>query len=919
MGLLENLVSSLKRDQASKLKLSHKEENALSEIEKLKDMKDFKALIQKINSLEVLEALSDASRQDDPKVSQLILDRRNTICFQKVLSSNIFDEETSSSLDKITQNEKLVKIILEKDFGPLREKAIQKIREEKELIKLARKINSPKWGKVVINRIADIDSLKSLSQNASHKKVKTYAKERIEELLNQNDQEGPKLALLAEKIEAFLKHYSETKATLFLQDFKKSFFDEMKHFDETPPISITIQQKIEIIEKRIQEKINAEESLQKAKDLVKTYELKLQSGDKITEGQSHEFQSLWDELDWASVSLKEREDLSKKFFLLLEKLTDKDLEKRLHAKEKSLEKIEALLESLEKLVETKGQNIIAKWRHFEKEWEFQKNKIEIPKSLSERKSKIQNIVQEQKKKFSESTSKSRPKEGRLDPKDLLKKLKKLVKNPNHRGVQKEVNSIKRQWEHLLKNSESLVRPFVNEFESLAEQFIENQSQFRKEKDWENWSNDRKRQEVFNDLKKTMDQGIIKSLGSKIKEYQKEWNGLKVKGDTELEKTFLKLIDEAKNKCLEAKKSTYEKLKLILPELGPLTETFIKEKSEEVKSIQREFSLIGPLPKGIGEELTQDFQNTCQHFFDQRKDFNNQKDEKRQENYRIKKEICEDAKALINSNENESIKKVIALQKKWKTIGPVPTDKKDKLWEDFQNACHEFFNNLDKEKAGNQEKKEALCQKMENIVSELNEDTHFKDVAQKVKKLQQEWKQIGPIPKTTDEILWKKFRGNCDVFFESRDKFLEERKDQYAKNEVLKRALLNECDKIYQDNSWKERTEKVLEIQKNWKEIGPAPKSVEKELWKEFKLYCDDFFSKKKDYFNTQLEEKKEHLKIKKDICIQLEALAKLSLEDTNLEIVNDSIDVAKQLDWGLRLKSEIVIPGDPPQTKRKAI
>ena len=159
MGLLENLVSSLKRDQVSKLKLSHKEENALSEIEKLKDMKDFKALIQKINSLEVLETLSNASRQDDPKVSQLILDRRNTICFQKVLNSTIFNEEISSSLDKITQNEKIVKIILENDFGPLREKAIQKIREEKELIKLARKINSPKWGKVVINRIDNLTKI----------------------------------------------------------------------------------------------------------------------------------------------------------------------------------------------------------------------------------------------------------------------------------------------------------------------------------------------------------------------------------------------------------------------------------------------------------------------------------------------------------------------------------------------------------------------------------------------------------------------------------------------------------------------------------------------------------------------------------------------------------------------------------------
>ena len=135
--------------------------------------------------------------------------------------------------------------------------------------------------------------------------------------------------------------------------------------------------------------------------------------------------------------------------------------------------------------------------------------------------------------------------------------------------------------------------------------------------------------------------------------------------------------------------------------------------------------------------------------------------------------------------------------------------------------------------------------MKQITDNLGEDTHFKEMAQNVKDLQKKWKNIGPLPKEVDDILWKKFRGHCDTFFDFRDKFLKDRQIQYLENESLKRALLNELGQVEQLESWKEKTDQVINIQKKWKDIGPATKNSEQEIWSEFKSRATSFSQKRR--------------------------------------------------------------------------
>jgi hypothetical protein len=952
MGILENFISSLKTDGKNKnplqIKSTRKEENVLKELIQDKTVKECKNLILKINNPDILEELSKIPPLNTDEMLHLISNRKNILYLQKVLHASRFDENILQILDKITQEDKVIKIILEKEFGPLRERAIKKIKNEKNLVKLAKKIDSPKWGKIIIQKIENIEELEFLSQNAGHKKVKIFAKERVEDLLKnkKNDPEkqgNKKLAVLSEKIETFLKHYSETKAETFLEDFKKTFLVENDQVESG--IEKEIQQKINLLEKRILQKIERESCLQKAREIIKTNEMNLREGEKITGIQSLQAQESWDEMNWTNVPLKEREELNKKFFQLIEKLTDKNLEKKIQDQDKALKKLISLLapfQSMEKLDKSQEKDwriIFTKWRSFEKEWDVQKKRIDIPDDLGLQKDNISNDIHNQKMFLSKiSLQKNSPptKKKELTPEELLERFNTLIKRPHHSRAKKEVYKIKDRWEFLLNTSPSLVSPFEKEFNALNETFFERQDQFQQKKDWENWSSERKRKEILNELKLYLDRDLTKGLGLKIKECLKEWKSLRDHGknnSTEVDQEFFELVKVGQNKCLESKEKIYKNLlnlfsteeneQITTDSSTSLTEEFINEKTGKIKTLQKEFSLIGPLPKDFGEDIVKGFQEKCQFFFNQRKLLISQRDKQKQDNYRLKKDLYEKAKELLTSEShelgNDSIKKVITLQKEWKKIGPVPSNKKDDLWNNFQNICHQFFENLDHQKKGNQEKKELLCKKMDDIVTNLNEETHFKDMAQSVKILQQEWKTTGPIPREIDETLWKKFRKNCDIFFASRDQFLQEKKDQYAQNEILKRALLGEIEELYQNKSTKEYTDKILELQKSWKEIGPAPKNVAKELWRDFKKYCDYFFEKKKEFFTVQLEEKKEHLKIKQDICIQLEALAKLSLINADLDILNNSNDVAKQIEWALRLKTEILVPGDQPKTKRRAI
>src|SRR5207247_8121339 len=90
-----------------------------------------------------------------------------------------------------------------------------------------------------------------------------------------------------------------------------------------------------------------------------------------------------------------------------------------------------------------------------------------------------------------------------------------------------------------------------------------------------------------------------------------------------------------------------------------------------------------------------------------------------------------------------------------------------VWERFRIPCDRFFTRRQQDLslrkamwAENLAKKEALCARADALA----ESTDWEAAATDIKRLQAEWKTVGPVKKTRSEAIWQRFRGACDRFF-----------------------------------------------------------------------------------------------------------------------------------------------------------
>jgi hypothetical protein len=199
-----------------------------------------------------------------------------------------------------------------------------------------------------------------------------------------------------------------------------------------------------------------------------------------------------------------------------------------------------------------------------------------------------------------------------------------------------------------------------------------------------------------------------------------------------------------------------------------------------------------------------------------------------------------------------------------------------LWDRFRSTCDHFFNNrdlyfkkLDGDKVENLKVKEGLCAQVENLDSIESNSEKFN----LIKKVQAEWKTIGPVDRNIAEDLWKRFRKPIDAFFEERkDKFEIEQKSR-EENFLLKEALCKQAIDLSESKSWKDTSEKMKALQAEWKKIGPAPREKDKDIWVNFRSACDNFFTRMKDHYRQLDDQRELNLRTKEDLCFQAESLA----------------------------------------------
>ena len=271
---------------------------------------------------------------------------------------------------------------------------------------------------------------------------------------------------------------------------------------------------------------------------------------------------------------------------------------------------------------------------------------------------------------------------------------------------------------------------------------------------------------------------------------------------------------------------------------------------QLQKLHQEFRDTGPVSKELRESIWARFKAASSVVNRRHQQHYEKIKEEEQRNLDQKTVICE----IVEATEYDKLKtfldwenktkEIIALQAKWKTIGFAPQKMNVKIFERFRSACDDFFKRkaehfkmLKEELNNNLERKKALCEQAEA----LKDSTDWKVTAEKLTKLQKEWKTIGPVQKKHSDVIWKRFISACDYFFEQKKKATSSQHVAETENLSKKRSLIDRL-KTLSEQPIDENTEKeVRNAIKEWNETGHVPFKEKDKVYKEFHKLVDLLF------------------------------------------------------------------------------
>ncbi len=325
-------------------------------------------------------------------------------------------------------------------------------------------------------------------------------------------------------------------------------------------------------------------------------------------------------------------------------------------------------------------------------------------------------------------------------------------------------------------------------------------------------------------------------------------------------------DAIREQNLAAKQAIIEELKTLVEEPSDMKDAFPK-----FRSIQDRWRETGPVPQQNFRDVNDTYQLYVTKFYDL-VDINRElRDLDFKKNLEAKTALCEQAEALAEQEDVvEAFKQLQKLHDEWKDLGPVDKENRESIWERFRaatsviNKKHQAY--YEQQKAAQQEnleKKTALCEKVEEIAGrEVTSSTQWNTLSQEIEKIQAEWRTIGFATRKENQKIYERFRAACDTFFARKRESLTEFKDSMNANLEKKLAIIQEAEALKTSTDWKATGERLIELQKQWKEIGAVPRKKSEQIWKRFRSACDEFFTARdnrpdgRNSFNANLEAKR---------------------------------------------------------------
>ncbi len=301
---------------------------------------------------------------------------------------------------------------------------------------------------------------------------------------------------------------------------------------------------------------------------------------------------------------------------------------------------------------------------------------------------------------------------------------------------------------------------------------------------------------------------------------------------------------------------------------------VGQKYNEFQELQKQFKEVGPVDMQEVGRLWKSYTQLNETFYDALKINKELRDYDFRKNQEQKEALCVEAEKLIEMADIVTAnRRLQELHDEWRAIGPVAPSQRESIWNRFKEAStvinkrhQEHFLALKDQETVNEQSKNEICDKLEAIdLSQLSTMQGWDDATKVVLSFQEEWRKIGFASKKVNNQLFDRFRQLCDKFFTAKSEYFSSIHAEQNENLKKKIALCEKAEALMDSTEWRKTTDILVNMQAEWKTIGPVGQRQNNQVWNRFKTACDAFFKAKEEAVGGERAQERANFEAKQEV------------------------------------------------------
>jgi hypothetical protein len=447
--------------------------------------------------------------------------------------------------------------------------------------------------------------------------------------------------------------------------------------------------------------------------------------------------------------------------------------------------------------------------------------------------------------------------------DLVKTVERAAEAEGRAGLESQVRKAREEWRSVPPELMDAKAELAPRFDAAVEAFTLRQREFRENREWEWWANLNRKEELCRVVEAMAEVETLEGMAHAVREAHQQWKEIGPVSRDQVEavwERFSGACNRAYQRCLERKQALLETVReATAPVFAPVFAEDAAPESEESASPAAgdESGVVGEATPGETETAAQPAAEAGSEA-----QSDNQSDSG----------TAAAAAAAISWNEiTETVK---AAQAEWKAIGPLPVALAEGVRDEFRSICDRYFGALrafydarDAERQENLERKLRLCEAAEALA----DSEEWAETAGRIKALQREWREVGPVPREENQATWDRFRTACDAFFQR----LKAREPEHVqrREELIAQAEARAAAAEAPDADMDAIAREIMTLQKEWKTADPVPPEMVDALWERFHEPCNRFFETYKGLLDERKSAQSENEAVKTELVAEAETLA----------------------------------------------